>query len=389
MTSRTAWALTLTCAALAGCDPCSDSGSVCTLAGTGSPGVDQESRATRAGLYGPMDVIALGTADDVVIGDWNNHRLRRITDGRIATLIGTDFLGDGDPDFEERVAPGVPGTEVALNHPTQLEWHPTEDKLLVPSWHNHRIREYSFDSGNSLVVCANTDINDGNGANAGFRGDGGPAEDALMAFPNSLAIDPESGDFWFIDERNQRVRKVTADYSLIDTIAGNGDTAYVGDGGDPLDASFNFWDPADLQPEPAGAIEYDPATRRLFVADTSNHAIRVIDLAANTIDTLGLPMQADGENCSADALCFPRDVEIGDDGLLYIADSGNHVIRRVDPDDPSTLETIAGSFEPGESEDGDQATETGLDHPHGIDIVEDGTLLIADTYNHKILRVTP
>ena len=74
--------------------------------------------------------------------------------------------------------------------------------------------------------------------------------------------------------------------------------------------------------------------------------------------------------------------------MLYIADAENHVIRRIDPDG-GALETVVGTFEPGDSEDGVPALEAGIEHPHGIDLADDGTLLIADTYNHKIRKVTP
>jgi hypothetical protein len=303
--------------------------------------------------------------------------------------VGTDFLGDGDPDFAERVAPGVPGTDVALNHPTQAEWNPVTGKLLLPSWHNHRIRQWDPQTGNSLVVGANTAIDDGNGANAGFAGDGGPAADALMAFPNSIAIDPDDGSFWFVDQKSNRVRWVAHDYSLIDSIAGDGQPGFSGDGGAPLDASFNFWDPADLQPEPSGAIEYD-GVDRLYIADTSNHLIRVIDLAADTIDSLPIAASSAvlGEACDPDALCFPKDVELGPDGRLWIADSGNHVIRAFDLAS-QTLETVVGTGEPGDGDDGLPALETALERPFGIDFADDGALLIADTYNHRIRRVTP
>ncbi len=381
----------LTALTLMGCqDPCDEAGTVCSVVGTGSAGNnDQETRADRSPLYGPMDVVVIEGAHDFVVVDWNNHRIRRVTDNAMSTLIGTEFLGDGDPDFQERVAPGVPGTTVALNHPTQAEWNPVTGKLLVPSWHNHRVREYTPETGNSLVVCANTDISDGNGANAGFAGDGGPAADALMAFPNSIAVDPTDGSFWLLAQRNGRIRKVAADYSLIDTVAGTGEAGYGGDGGDPLDASFDFWTLDDLQPEPSGAIEFD-GEHTLYVADTSNHVIRVIDTDANTIETLPGTGSQDmpGGACSADALCFPRDLELGPDGLLYIADTNNHVIRAYDLANQS-MATVVGTFEQGDGVDGALALDVQLDRPQGIDLAPDGTLLIADTYNHRVRRVTP
>jgi len=368
---------------------CPDPGQVCTVAGTGEAGNNEaEDRALHSPLYGPMDVVTWPGRDGFFIGDWNNHKIRLVQGGVVSTVVGTEFLGDGDPDFAEREAPGVPGTQVALNHPTQAEWNPVTGRLLLPSWHNHRIREWTPETGNSLVVCANTAVDDGNGANTGFAGDGGPAADALMSFPNSIAVDPADGSFWFVDQKNNRIRHVAADYSLIDTIAGDGQPAFGGDGGPLLDASFNFWDIADLQPEPSGAIEYDGAGV-LYVADTSNHVVRVLDLDAGTIDSLATPEQTlPGGACDPDALCFPSDLELGPDGRLWIADTGNQVVRAWDLD-AGALETVVGTFEAVDGGEGALGPETALNRPHGIDFDDDGALLIADTFNHRIRRMTP
>ena len=127
----------------------------------------------------------------------------------------------------------------------------------------------------------------------------------------------------------------------------------------------------------------------LFIADTSNHVIRTIDLETGIIDTLpGTGNQTlPGGSCDPDALCFPRDVEIVDD-VLYIADTNNHVIRTVNLE-TGDVDVIVGRFESGPTEDNTPALETALNTPHGIDIAPDGTLLIADTYNHQILKVVP
>lgn len=374
-----------------GCaNPCGTSGQTCTVLGTGAPGARPlETDALASPLYGPMDVAMRAGPDDFFVADWNNHNIKLVQDGVVSVVVGTEFLGDGDPDFLERVPPGVPGTEVALNHPTQLEWNPVTDQLVIPSWHNHRVRTWDPATGNSLVVSANTAIDDGNGANAGFAGDGGPAGEALMAFPNSIAIDPADGSFWLLAQRNLRIRKISADYDLIDTIAGTGELGYGGDGGDALAATFNFWSLDDLQPQPAGAIEYSP-DGLLYIADTSNHVIRVLDLATGTIDTLpgAVPQAMPGGACDADALCYPRDLELDGDGQLWVADEGNHVIRRIDPA-TGEMTTVAGTFASGDGEDGLPALDTALNRPFGLDIDADGVLLIADTYNHRIRKVTP
>jgi len=336
-----------------------------------------------------MDVAFFTDTDDFLIADWNNHKVRRVTDGVVETILGTAFLGDGDPDFQERESPGVDGTMVALNHPTSMEWNPVTEKWLLPSWHNHRLRQWSPESGLSLVVGADTDINDGNGANSGFAGDGGPAADALMSYPNSIAVHPETGDFWLLDQRNNRLRAITADFALIDTIAGGDEATLEGDGGPAAEGRFFFWVPEELQPEPSGAVEYDWSRNMLYIADTSNHCIRTIDLETGLIDTLpGTGVQTlPGGECASDALCYPRDVEIFDDHL-YIADTNNNVIRRMDLV-TGDMEVVVGRFESGPTEDNTPSLETPLNTPHGIDIAADGTLLVADTYNHQILKVVP
>jgi DNA-binding beta-propeller fold protein YncE len=363
---------------------------VCRVAGTGSPGaVETETDAMESPLYAPMDVAVFTGADDFIIGDWNNHKIRRVNDGIMQTIIGTQFLGDGDPDFQERVAPGIDGTAVGLNHPTSMEWSPAVNKWIIPSWHNHRIREWDPETGMSLVVGANTDISDGNGANSGFAGDGDHAADALLSYPKSIAVDPDTGDFWLLDQRNHRIRSVSADYTMIQTIAGGDEAGFEGDGGPAVDARFYFWVPEELQPEPSGAVEYDPERNLLYVADTSNHRIRVIDLETGTIDSLaiGAEQTLPGDECDPDALCFPRDVEVAGDEL-YIADTNNHVIRVFNLE-TGELDLVAGSFEEGPTEMNEDALSATLNTPHGIDVAPDGSVLIADTYNHQILRVVP
>lgn len=366
-----------------------DPGIVCRVAGTGAAGANNSAEiAIESPLYSPMDVTVWRDAEDFFIADWNNHKVRHVSGGMIQTIVGTDFLGDGDPDFKEREPPGAPGTEVALNHPTSAEWNPVTQRLLLPSWHNHRVREWDPETGFSLVVAADTDINDGNGANSGFAGDGGPAAAALMAFPNSIAVDPEDGSFWLLPQRNHRIRWIASDFSLIETIAGGDSVGYDGDGGDPLQASFFFWNEDDLQPEPSGAVEFDPSRRVLYIADTSNHVIRTLDIEKNEINTLagtGVQTLPNGV-CDPAALCYPRDVEILND-MLYIADSNNHVIRRYDLQ-TGAMDVVVGTFESGNQGDGTAALSTPLNQPHGIDLAPDGSLLIADTYNHRILRVT-
>jgi hypothetical protein len=297
--------------------------------------------------------------------------------------VGTDLPGDGDPDDADRTDAGAPGTTVGLNHPVQVEWAPEAGVLLMPNWHNHRIRTLDPDTGIVKVEAATT--YQGNGADAGFGGDGGPADVAIMAFPISIAIGDDG--YYMIAQGNLRIRRIATDWSLIQTVAGSGTAGYEGDGGDPLLATFRF-PPAGLG-DPGGAVEVG-SDGLIYLVDTANHCIRVIDLDAGMIDTLagnGEAGYADGNFAEA-RFNAPRDIEEGPDGRLYIADTMNHVVRAIDLVN-ATVETVAGTGAAGDGEDRLAPLDTALDSPYGIEFGDDGELLIADTRNNVIRRVTP
>lgn len=369
-------------------DPCRDAGTICTVAGDGLAGYNGDAvPLDEARLYFPTDVTARPGTDELYVTDWNNEKIRRIGDGVISAAVGADLPGDGAPGGGDRVDPGAPGTATSLNHPVQSEFGP-DGRLYISAWHNHKIRRWDPEIDAVRIVVANTDPDDGNGANAGFGGDGGLAEDALVWFPSSIAFAPD-GSYYFVDQKNLRIRHVDLD-GMIDTVCGCGDPGLID--GMPLEATFQFSeDPTSLQPVPGGAVETD-ADGIIYVADTWNHAIRRVDLEAGTVETIagtGQPGYTGDGGAAVDAQIYaPVDVELGPDGRLYVADTQNHVIRAIDLEDGS-IETVAGTGEEGMGEDGVLATESALNRPYGIEFAADGALLVADTYNSKIRRVTP
>lgn len=352
-------------------DPCREAGTICTMAGDGLAGWNGDGHhADESRLYYPMDVAWRPGTDEWVVVDWNNERLRRVgADGVMATVVGSDLPGDGDPAGGDRVDPGASGTNVAMNHPLQAEFAP-DGQMYVAAWHNHKIRRWDPDTGLVRVVVAN--LGNGTGNNGGFSGDGGPAEDAQLWFPSSVAFLPD-GSYVLTDEKNLRIRRVALD-GTIDTVAGCGEPGEID--GAALEAAFLFPDDATTpQPLPGGAIEVDE-DGVIWVADTYNGAIRRVDLDAGVVTTL-----------DAD-VTLPADVEIGPDGRLYVADIGAHRIVAIDRDSGAT-EVVAGTGEAGDGEEGGRADETALNSPYGIDLADDGALWIADTFNSRIRRVTP
>jgi sugar lactone lactonase YvrE len=210
---------------------------------------------------------------------------------------------------------------------------------------------------------------------------------ALLNQPTGIALAP-SGDLYLLDTRNFRVRRVSAETGVIETVAGVGRRGAGGDGGDPLAAEFSFQKDGD-NPEPGGAIALDHEGR-IIIADTQNHRVRRVDLGRALVETIAgdgtRGSGGDGGPAIAAQLAFPRDVEVGADGRLFIADTENHVVRVVDPAS-GIIDTVAGNREPGGGGDGGLARAASLYRPFGIGLDAEGNLFVADTLNNVIRKV--
>jgi sugar lactone lactonase YvrE len=358
---------------------CAKPQAICTFAGTGKPVFDGDGRGPLAtSLDWPLD---LDFAPDgrAYLLDWQNHRVRRIeADGRVVTVMGTDLVGDGPPNMSDLMPPGAPGTEVELNHPTDLGFLP-DGGVLVAAWHNHKIRRLDPATGLVTVLA---------GSGPGKSGDGGPAKQALFSQPKSVAIDP-TGNIYVTDSRNQRIRRIDGN-GVINAVAGSGGMGgFDGDGADPMLARF-YMQEANDNPEPGGGIALD-YEGRLYIADTFNNRIRRADFFNGKVETVAGNGSAgyggDGGPATEAALNRPRDVEIGPDGRLYIADTNNHRVRVVDLR-AGTIETVAGNGQAGFTGEGGPATQASLKRPFGIAFDGAGNLYVADTLNNRIRRIT-
>lgn len=358
------------------CDE-SASGSICTWAGTPQGGFNGDGLDRRESwLYFPIDVEFSPYGPPTVL-DWNNHRIRIVEeDDTFRTVMGTIFVGDGPPDLSDRAAPGAPGTTVNLNHPTDVIYLP-DGTMLHTSWHTHKMRVQ--DMSTSLVVVSA-------GAASGFSGDGFDASLATLNQPKGAVFDESDGTTYIVDMRNERIRVIDAD-NIISTFAGTGTKGYAGDGGDALLADFNF--PNSANPKPGGAIAIEG--RILYIADTENHRIRTIDLdthlVATVVGTGEAGFSGDGGEASAAQINYPMDIEV-EGGVLYIADTDNSRIRAVDLA-TGLIRTVAGNGEVGAAGNGGPAIDAELFGPMGVEVDESGAVYIADSYNHVIRRVAP
>jgi DNA-binding beta-propeller fold protein YncE len=361
-------------------DSCFDiTGSVCTWAGTGDPAFNGDwLHRIQSALYWPVD-LEFSPDGDAYLLDWQNHRVRRVVGGQVLeTVIGTDDVGDGPAQGNELSDPGVPGTTVSLNHPTDVVFD-ASGIMILSAWHNHKLRRFDPATAYDRILA---------GGQPGFSGDGMDAQTAQLNQPKGAVVSARDGAIYVVDARNVRVRRIDAATHVIDTVAG-GAPGYGGDGGPPLAASFMFQKDSD-NPEPGGAIAID-ADNRLYVADTENQRIRRIDLDAGVVDTVAgngtAGFGGDGGAATDASLNYPRDVEIAPDGRLFIADTDNHCVRAVDLG-TGVITTVAGQAgQRGFAGDGDVALSAQFNRPFGIAFDAAGDLYVADTFNNRIRKV--
>lgn len=391
--------------------PCTPAaGELCTIAGYDSAGISGDRGAAwQAELYLPMDA-EMGPDGDLYVVDWNNHRIRAVDvdatwDGEITTIAGTGSLGDGPV--------GAP-LMADFNHPTNIAWD-ADGNLYIAAWHNSRIRRINHTSGMLEDVA-------GTGARA-YAGDGGPATMAALDLPAGIAFDPD-GNLVIVDQANQVIRRIDMAAGTISRVAGvcvttamcmPGETpvacpgtnktactmtdatacslpcgqAYDGDDGPATEARFAM--PFGQAADPSGRIAIDDEGN-IYFADSRNHRIRRIDTAGMITTIAGTGMRtgdlSDGIAATAAALNNPVDVELGPDGSIFVADTMNSCVRRIDTD--GMIHNVVGVCgERGFSGDGMPADESLLDRPYGIDVLDDGTLLVADTHNNRIRIVAP
>jgi sugar lactone lactonase YvrE len=270
----------------------------------------------------------------------------------------------------------------------------------------------------------------GNGE-PGHAGDNGPSVEACLNEPKSLALFGD-GVLYVADAENHVIRRVDLASGLITTVAGRPDkghaTSEPAGNQAPLGEEDPFADPPSgkhdkfaQQSDLSGTVRYvvgtakagrfagdgGPATEatlnfpgavavdrrgNLYIADTMNHRVRMVDAATGVITTIAGTGQhrwsGDGGRASAAALNEPAALAVDDRGNLYIADQSNNRVRKVDLNS-GLITTVAGTGETGYTGDGMPAAEAGISGPSGLAIGPEGELYVSDTFSGRIRRVDP
>lgn len=350
---------------------CGGAGILCDVAGVageaGAAGLG--GAALQALLNFPVDIakapLTLSQTGELLIVDQNNHAVRKLNpDGALFPFIGSGIEGD---EVNGR------GQQLSLNRPSDIIIG-YDGHYYLTDWYNSKVKVINAISLEVMAVY---------GSENGYGGDGGPANEARMNMPSSVVFDPE-GLIYITDQVNQRVRRIDTE-NTISTFAGGFEGLVDGDRND---AAFQF--PTGQSPYLGGKASINTHDWVLYIADTENHCIRRINFFTNRVTTVVGTGEAgfagDGGNARMAQLNRPTDVIFREDHHIYIADSGNNVIRKVDPF--GNITTLVGTGEPGSSPDGTLATQAMLRNPQGIYYDEINHILyIADTGNHQIKRV--
>ncbi|NOU87364.1 hypothetical protein GC102_16460, partial [Paenibacillus sp. LMG 31460] len=341
---------------------------ISTVAGTGVAGYSGDGgSATLAKLNGPGGM-ALDSSGNLYITDYSNHRIRKVdkSTGNISTVAGTGVAGySGD---------GGPATSAQLRIPRGVAVD-SSGNLYIADYGNHMIRKVNQSTGKISKVAGTAFLSSGV---SGFSGDGGLATSARLDNPGDVAVD-SSGNLYIADTENQRIRKVDQLTGNISTVAGTGTIGHSGDGGAPTSAQLSM---------PLGlAID---SSNNLYIAENGN-TIRKLVLSTNAISTVagtgvGASYSGDGGPATSATMSNVNDVAVDSSGNLYIADTNNQRLRKVDHS-TGKISTMAGTGVAGYSGDEGPATSAQLMTPTGVAVDSSGILYIGDSLNQRVRKV--
>jgi sugar lactone lactonase YvrE len=328
---------------------------VSTLIGTGAPGFSDREVNDPYGL-------AIGPDGALYFCDLGNQRIRRFD---LKTRRTSTIAGNGRKGYE---GDGGPAIEASLNLPHEIQFD-AAGHLYIAERDSHVIRKVDARTG-ILSTLAGT-------GTAGFSGDGGAASQAHLRQPHSIALD-QAGRLLICDVGNHRVRRVDLGTGRIETYAGTGERTPTPDGAPSSGTALNG--PRTM------AFNGDD----LYLALREGNAIYRIAQKRGTIHHVaGTGVQGytgDGAPARAASFAGPKGLACAGGGL-FVADTENHVIRRIDLTS-GIVTTVLGTGRRGDGPE-PHPLECALSRPHGVLVDGAGRLYVADSEAHRIRVVEP
>ena len=381
----------------------SPTGIITTIAGNGTFGNTGDGFPAVSASFGTPVGVAIDESGNIFVADQSYGVVRRIsTDGLIATVYQGPATGSSS---------GDPWMALTVD---------TAGNLFVSDTSHNFIREVTPTGAVTTIAGTGT---------AGFSGDGGPAKAAQISAPRGLAFDSR-GNLYFADALNYRIRKIALDGTIstfagggtvypanavpavqaalyppdalaiagdgtfylaagwiqritpdgiLSIVGGNGTYSIGGDGGPATQAQL--YAPADVALDAAG---------NAFIVENGNLDVRRVDTNGVITTVAGngnCNYSGDGGPAIKASLCAPGGAAVDSSGNLYIADSRNNVIRKVDSS--GMITTFAGNGFGGFGGDGGPATRANLNYPEGVAVDGQGNVIIADYLNSRIRKVSP
>jgi streptogramin lyase len=337
---------------------------ITTVAGTGEATDNGRAGAALQVNLGQPFGVEIGPGGDLFITEVANHRIWRL--GResqsLSVVAGTGAVGyAGD---------GGPATEALMNEPYEVRFD-AQGNLYEVEMRNHVVRRIGTDGRITTIAGDGT---------PGFSGDGGPATKARLQVPHGIVLDGK-GNLYIADIGNHRIRRVTLRTGIVETFAGTGEIAAPREGVK-----------ADQSPLPGPrALATDGHT--LWVVLREGHAIWKIDLSSGTLQHVAGTGKAgySGDGGPARDATFhgPKGLAVDAQRNLYVVDSENDAIRLIDADS-GLVSTIGGIGKAGRfSGDGGPASKATLAQPHGICVDRSGRVYIGDTRNNRVRVIAP
>ena len=325
---------------------------ITTLIGTGAPGLNEFSVNNPYGLV-------IGPDGALYFCDIDNHLVRRID---LKTKKVTTVAGSGEKGHS---GDGGPALKAALGQPYEVRFDMAGNLFFV-DMPNHVVKRVDKKTGVISTVAGTGE--------PGFSGDDGPAVKAQLRQPHSIVFDRE-GRLLICDIGNHRVRRVDLTSGRIETYLGTGDRNPTPDGATIAGTPFNGPRAIDVAPDGT-----------LYLVLREGNAVYKIDPKLNRVTHIGGSGQkgltGDGGPAVAAALNGPKGVALSKDGGLYLADTENHAIRRIDLR-TGIITTVAGTGQRGDGPDGDPA-KCRMNRPHGVFAASDGAVYVGDSEAHRI-----
>ena len=336
-------------------------GEVTTLTGTAGASGNADATGAAARFSYPSG-IATDVADNIYVADSNNNTIRKIitATGAVSTLAGTGLAGSDDT---------AAGVAASFDSPSGVATDSTGNVYVTDSY-NNTIRKISTSTAGVVTVTtlAGSALDPAGSAN-------GTGTAASFSYPSGIATD-SNGNVYVADQNNNIIRKITP-AGVVSTWAG---TAMVTGSADGTVLVATFDSPGGVATDSSGNV---------YVADQNNSTIRkistlgVVTTLAGTAGVIGSTDTTGG----APSFNNPTGVATDSAGNVYVADSGNHTIRKITPD--GVVSTLAGSVGVAGSDNGDGVTTVAsFNNPTGVATDSVGNVYVADQNNHTIRKIT-